>query len=119
MKHTDKITTQYPDQNLLRSFLDNDPSQKIYPVTGMSIGSLKCEDFYKEFFVEKDIEVVDMECSAFFSAANYIQKKAVALLYVTDIIDKKLFFEPLGPQDKLQIDKAIQTACKAIQVFCK
>lgn len=119
LSHTNKITSQYPDQTLFQSFLNNDLSQKIQPVTGISIGSLKCEESYKEFFDEEGIEVVDMECSAFFSAARHIRKKAVALLYVTDIIGKKSFFEPLEPQDKLHIDHAIQNACKAIRSFCK
>ena len=119
LRHTNKITTQYPDQTLFQSFLTHDLSRKIQPAIGMSIGSLKCEESYKEFFDEEGIDVVDMECSAFFSAARYIQKKAIALLYVTDIIGKKSFFEPLEPKDKLQIDSTIQTACKAIRSFCK
>lgn len=119
LRHTNKITTQYPDQTLFQPFLTHDPGQKIQPVIGMSIGSLKCEESYKEFFGEKGIEVIDMECSAFFSAAQYIKRKAVALLYVTDVIGKKSFFEPLELQDKLQIDHAIQTACKVIRSFYK
>lgn len=95
------------------------PGQNIQPVTGMSIGSLKCEESYKEFFDKKGIEVVDVECSALFSAANSIKRKAVTLLYATDIIGKKSFFEPWGPKDKSRIDHAIQTACTEIQVFCR
>jgi purine-nucleoside phosphorylase len=119
LRYTDKITAQYPDPMLFQSFFSNDLSQNIQPVIGMSIGSLKCEESYKELFDEEGIEVVDIECSAFFSAAQYIQKKAIALLYVTDIIGKKSLFEPLEPLDKLQIDHAIQTACDAIRSFCK
>lgn len=119
LRHTNKITAQYPDPVLFQSFLNNDLGQKIQPVTGMSIGSLKCEESYKEFFDEEGIEVIDMECSAFFSSARHIQKRAIALFYVTDIIGKKSFFEPLEPKDKLQIDHAIQTACDAIRAFCK
>ncbi|MCF6156839.1 MAG: hypothetical protein E3K36_16745 [Candidatus Brocadia sp.] len=119
LRHTNKIITQYPDPTLFQSFLSTDLSPKIQPVIGMSMGSLKCEESYKEFFDEEGIKVIDMECSAFFSAAQYIRKKAVALFYVTDIIGKKPFFEPLEPQDKLKIDHAIQTACTVIRSFCK
>ncbi len=119
LKHTDNITAHYPDQELFRSFMDTEPGHNIHPVTAMSIGSLKCEESYKEFFGKKGIEVVDMECSAFFSAANYMKKKAVALLYATDIIGKKSFFEPLELQDKLHIEHAIQTASDTIQSFCR
>ena len=119
LRYTNKITAQYPDQELFQFFLNNELAQKIQPVTGMSIGSLKCEESYTEFFDEKGIEVIDMECSAFFSAAQYIRKKAIALLYVTDIIGKKSFFEPLEPHDTLQISLAIQTAGTVIQSFCK
>lgn len=118
LKHTDNITSHYPDQELFQSFLNTAPAQKIQPVMGISIGSLKCEESYKEFLLEKGVEVVDMECSAFFSAAQYIRKKAVALLYITDIIGKKSFFDPLKSHDALQIDLAIHTAGKAIQSFC-
>ncbi len=119
LRRTNNITIQYPDQNLFQSFLENNPDKGIQPVKVMSIGSLKCEDSYKGFFNEKGIEAIDMECSAFFSAAKYIQKKAIALLYVTDIIGKIHFFEPLELEDKLRIDNAIQSACRVICEFCK
>lgn len=119
LRHTNKITTQYPDQDLFQSFLKNDLEQSILPVRGMSIGSLKCEDSYREFFIEKGIAAIDMECSAFFRAAHAIQRRAVALLYVTDILGKKHFFEPLEPQDRLRIDAAVMTACGIMSAFCK
>ncbi|MGQ3683912.1 MAG: phosphorylase family protein [Candidatus Loosdrechtia sp.] len=119
LRQTDKITVHYPDPDLLQSFLSSNPDIIIHRVKGMSMGSLKCEEFYKGYFIEKGIEVIDMECSAFFSAAHYIQKRAIAILYVTDIIGKKHFFEPLEPQDKLPINNAIQDACKVIRSFCK
>ncbi|NUO09468.1 MAG: hypothetical protein HUU08_12455 [Candidatus Brocadia sp.] len=119
LRHTDKITTHGPDQELFQSFLKTEPDQNIQPVTAMSIGSLKYEESYKEFFDKKGVDVVDMECSAFFSAANSIKRKAVALLYATDIIGKTSFFEPSETKDKSRIDHAIQTACNAIQLFCR
>lgn len=119
LRRTDKIISQYPDQNLFQSFLGSDLSRGIQPVRGMSIGSLKCEDSYREFFKEQGIEVIDMECSAFLSAAQHIQKRSLALLYVTDIIGKKHFFEPLELKDKLRIDNTVQTACKVIHELCK
>lgn len=118
LKHTDKITVHYPDQELYQSFLNTEPGYHIQPVTAMSIGSLKCEESHKGLFDKKGIEVVDMECSAFFSAATSIKRRAVGLLYVTDIIAKKPFFESWEPNDKSRIDHAIQTACAAIQLFC-
>lgn len=119
LKQTDKITVHYPDQELFQSCLNTEPGYNIQPVTGMSIGSLKCEESYREFFDKRSIDVVDMECSALFSAANYIKRKAIALFYTTDIIGKKSFFDPWEPKDKSRIDYAIQTACSAIQVFCR
>ncbi|OQY99885.1 MAG: hypothetical protein B6D35_08335 [Candidatus Brocadia sp. UTAMX2] len=119
LKYTEKITAHYPDQELLQSFLSTVPNLNIQPVRGMSMGSLKCEESYKEFFNKKGVDVVDMECSAFFSASRHIQKKSMALLYVTDIIGKTSFFEPWRPKDKSRIDHAIQTASTAIQLFCR
>ncbi|MCF6158591.1 MAG: hypothetical protein E3K32_08445 [wastewater metagenome] len=117
--YTDRITTMFPDQGLFHSFLENSPTQDIQPVRGMSMGSLKCEDFYRNFFIERGIEVIDTECSAFFSAAHYIQRKAIALLYITDVIGKNHFLESLKLQDKSHINNAIQTACKVIDTFCR
>ncbi|MDR4509435.1 MAG: hypothetical protein MRJ65_14610 [Candidatus Brocadiaceae bacterium] len=112
------VSTQYPGYNLLQTFLDMSTSRNIRSVTGISIGSLKCEESYKKFFLEKGVEVIDMECSAFFSAAHSIQKDALAILYATDIITQKPLFTPLEPESRLLIDNAIHTACKVIRLFC-
>ncbi|MDP6685676.1 MAG: hypothetical protein QGI05_01845, partial [Candidatus Omnitrophota bacterium] len=54
-------------------------------------------------------DVVDMECSAFFSASRAVNKKAAALFYVTDIINKVPFYN-LGFGEKLSISSSIKTA---------
>jgi len=51
-----------------------------------TFGSIKLEDEYLEKLREKDITVIDMECSAFLAAGAHIQKPAAALLYISDII---------------------------------
>jgi len=115
LQHTDKITTHYPDKPLLQTFLNNNLCINIQTVCGMSVGSLKCEEYYKNYFIEKDIQVIDMECSAVFSAAHRIKKKAVALLYVTDIIGEKPFYKLLEHTDRNKISCTVQAVCELIK----
>ena len=119
LRQTGNIRIQRPDQTLHQAFLNGDPVKNIQPVRGISVGSLKCEASYLQFFCDKGIEVIDLECSAVFSAAQHIQRKAVALLYATDVPGTKPFFRPLESEDKRKIDNAVQTACKAIAYVAK
>ncbi len=94
----------YPDKTLLEK-LPGMPK-----VTCATLGSLKLEEGYRNSFEAKEIQVVDMECSAVFSAANHIGKKAVALFYITDIINKKPFYESLSATDRLALMSSIKSA---------
>jgi len=106
----------YGDNTLLQSFSKSNNAKK---VTCATLGSLKLEEGYVDIFEQKQIQVVDMECSALFSAAKYIKRKAMALFYITDIINKKPFYKKLAPEDKTALLSSIKSAsdilCEFIQ----
>ncbi|MFC1620675.1 hypothetical protein ACFL2G_00070 [Candidatus Omnitrophota bacterium] len=93
-----------PDKTLLEKL----PEAK--KVTCATLGSLKLEEKYRDSFEQKGIQVVDMEVSAIFSAASHIKKKAAALFYITDIINKKPFYENLGTADRSALVSSIKYA---------
>lgn len=78
----------------------------IQPVHCASIGSIVCESALADKFRQKNIDVLDMECSSIFSAAQSIGIHAAALLYITDIIGQTSPYNIPDDSDR----KAIQTA---------
>lgn len=109
--HTFK--TFYPDKVLLESFLDY--NKAILKVNCATLGSIKLEEDYLGLFTEKTIQVVDMECSGFFSAARQVNMKAMALLYVSDIINEKPFYNKRAPEDEIKLVSSIKSG---IQLLC-
>ena len=101
----------FPDSSLLGKL------PKAKKVTCATLGSLKLEENLTEEFVQKRIQVVDMECSACFSAAASIKKKALALFYVTDIINKKPFHEKLEHSDNKTLKDSIKSASCLLRDF--
>ena len=94
----------YPDKSLLEKL------PEVKKVTCATLSSLKLEEKYMDLFEQKGIQVVDMECSAIFSAARHIRKKAMALFYITDIINKKPFYKGLSATDRLRLSSSIKSA---------
>ena len=101
----------FPDTSLLRQFPE---AKKVICAT---LGSLKLEEKLTEEFVQKKIQVVDMECSACFSAAASIKKKALALFYITDIVNKKPFHEKLEHSDNKTLKDSIKSASCLLRDF--
>jgi purine-nucleoside phosphorylase len=67
--------------------------------------------------MKKNIDVVDMECSAFFSASSYTGLKAMALFYVSDIIKEKPFYKTLKPALKTKLSAAIEKSINLLEAF--
>ncbi len=103
----------YPDKSLYEAFLKNN---NIKEVACATLGSLKLEEDYVERFKKRNIQVVDMECSSFFSASKHIKKSALALFYITDIINEKPFYIDLNNKDRLGLLSSIESAAK---ILCK
>jgi len=102
-------------ESLLVKFLDANKKHDIQKVTCASLGSLKLEEDYIDTLEAKNIQVVDMEASSLFSAAAYIHKKAMALFYITDIINKKPFYEKLDAKDRAKLSSSIKDA---VNILC-
>ena len=107
----------YPDNILLESFLNY--NKAISRVNCATLGSLKLEEDYVCLFVEKNIKVVDMECSGFFSAAAQINIKAMAFFYVSDIINEKLFYNKFCPEDEIKLASSIKSGVQLLCSFIK
>ncbi|MBU1998693.1 MAG: hypothetical protein ABIG46_03420 [Candidatus Omnitrophota bacterium] len=109
----------YPDREFLAQFLEINKEAVIQKVTCSTLGSLKLEETMQDVFIRENIEVVDMECSAFFSAAESASISALALFYISDIIHKKPFYFPLDTRSKKDLDKAIKKASIILCDFIK
>jgi purine-nucleoside phosphorylase len=68
-------------------------------------------------FKKKSVDVLDLECSAFFAAARYTGLAALALFYVTDVITDKPFYEPLKPDEKTRLFASMKKAAVIIRTF--
>ncbi|MDO8602907.1 MAG: hypothetical protein Q7O04_03545 [Candidatus Omnitrophota bacterium] len=112
-----KFKTFYPDDGLLRSFLKTNTS--VLEVNCATLGSLKLEEDYLSLFSEKNIQVVDMECSGFFSAATQKNLKAMAIFYISDIINEKPFYSPLIDEDRVRLSSSIKEGIYSICNFIK
>ncbi len=82
----------YPSTILLDNFLAK-TKQNIIQVKCVTSNSIVLQRTYKDWFDKNKINAIDMECSSVFSAASAINKKAIALFYVTDHISEASPFE--------------------------
>jgi purine-nucleoside phosphorylase len=85
----------------------------------LTVSSLKLESERLGEFRRQSIDVVDMECSAFFSAARFNKQKALGLLFVTDVVNQRPFYETrLATERKLlqsSIKKGAHFLCDFIR----
>ncbi|MDD3065443.1 MAG: hypothetical protein PHI20_01400 [Endomicrobiaceae bacterium] len=108
----------YPSASLVGEFLLKNSKLDIQHVKCATTSSLFLEKKYKDWFSKNKINAVDMECSSVFSASCSINKKAIALFYITDIVGVN---EPFGndveQSQKSAILKARQALAKSICNF--
>lgn len=107
----------YSTPSLTEDFLETNKKLDIKKVACATLGSLKLEENRVALFEEKDIQVVDMECSAFFSASKHIGKNAMAFFYITDIINKKPFYRKIGSEEHLSLSSSIKSATRILCDF--
>lgn len=109
--------TFYPDKDMVELFMNN--NKGVQKVNCATLGSLKLEEENLDLLAEKNIQVVDMECSSLFSAAGCKNLKAMALFYISDIINEKPFYEKFSSGDKTRLSGSIKSAVKSICSFVK
>lgn len=107
---------QHADRNLLKDFLGNN-KPRVREVICATIGSLKLEEELESF--KGFAEVVDMECSAFFAAAGFIKRPAIALFYVADIINNKPFYASLSQKEKNTIFSSTKKSASILSKFAE
>lgn len=116
LKNND-FKTFYPDKTMIESFLNS--NKDVQKVSCATLGSLKLEEENLDLFAEKNIQVVDMECSSLFAAGTHKQLKTIALFYISDIINEKPFYTEFSPDDKLRLLSSIASGVKSICRFVK
>jgi len=119
LNNTKSPTIGYANKELLDCFLNHPCASGFQKTVGATFGSLKLEPTNKDLFIKNKVDVVDMECSALFTAAKYAEKRAIALLYATDIIDQKPYYSEISDEDKAAIDQTINQATQSILQFSK
>ncbi len=87
------------------------------PVKGCTVSSLILEETRAKDLIKQNIECVDMESSVVFSAAQSIHKKAVTLLYVTDIIGQNPFYQPLNKNNQTKLNNARKKSAEFLMDF--
>lgn len=90
----------YPDKKLLDAFYDSYSAKGIKKAVCATMGSLKLEEEKLGFLIKKSIAIVDMECSAFFSASKHTKLHGLAFFYISDVIDTKPFYRYLSEKEK-------------------
>lgn len=109
--------TFYPDKPLVGSFLKK--NKNIQKVNCATLGSLKLEEENSALFAEKNIQAVDMECSSLFSAASHKHLKAMALFYISDIINEKPFYAKFCREDEIKLLTSIKSGIESICSFLR
>ncbi|MFA5087504.1 MAG: hypothetical protein WC552_00555 [Candidatus Omnitrophota bacterium] len=118
LKDFSSYTMSYPDEELLRLSQTKKYFRDFRTVTGATFGSLKLEAENIHFLTGIGVDIIDLECSALYHAAHFIQKKAAAFLYVTDIIGQKPFYSPLAKSESQLISLAERTVIQGIRKLC-
>ncbi|VAW13715.1 hypothetical protein MNBD_BACTEROID05-123 [hydrothermal vent metagenome] len=77
------LNAHHANESLMNNLTPSSPFPK---VSCASLGSIKQENNYLNFFKKNGIEIVDMEYSAFLTASKHINIPACGILYITDII---------------------------------
>jgi purine-nucleoside phosphorylase len=106
----------YPDRNLNKQLLNAEGAGDIRSATCLSIGSLRLQDAMRDTIKRKAIAAVDMECASVFAAAAHTGLRAVALLYVTDIIGEKSYHAELNREDGAVLTSSIRNA---VRILCE
>ncbi len=108
----------YADKEIHGSFMETARGRGVLDARCLSVGSLKIEETLLGFLREKGAKVFDMECASLFAAARFIRRSPLALLYVTDIVGEKPFYDIAVPERAAitsSVKKGLQLLCDFIE----
>lgn len=108
-----EVGLAYPDADLLQKV--DSLNQQIARVKCVSFGSLELEEAYLTTLIGLGADVVEMECAALFNAARHINRHAVAILYISDIVGAQWFWQSFSSEDKKSLTEAVSQACLLIK----
>ncbi len=117
-KYSRRRALAKPNARLFHQLTDIN-SPHIHIVTGATLGSIALEDAYKKWLKEKPIHIVEIECSAFFLAAQKNKKHAAALFYVTDILCETNPYPQRSLHEQSRVQCAVESACRMINALAE
>ncbi len=79
-----------------------------------SLGSFYLEESCADYLKEHGFDIMQMETCAFYEAARHTLRRAVALLYVSDILLHRQAFDPLTPAQQAAVTAAQQRIFRII-----
>ena len=106
----------YPDQDFMELFRKH-IGRIAHECPVVSFSSLHEEENHLDLFRELKADAIEMETAALFLAARKAGKKALALLFVSDILGKIRFYEKLSPENKESLSRGAEQASKALKEF--
>lgn len=116
-RKTSSLLSTRPHPELFNKLKIFPAGETLHEVRGVSFGSLILEPDYQEQLMIQKIDIIDMESSSFFSAAEASQKKAVALLYVTDIVGELPAYRKFLHEERMLINAAVDKSVQLIKKF--
>jgi hypothetical protein len=118
LEHPERLPTFYPHPDLCQDFLKFAPSQILRPGVCATVSSLKLEEERLPLLQKAKIQAIDMECSAFFAAAQARQIKALALFWVSDIVKQQPFYATFTTEETNRINAALLKAGQLLKAYC-
>lgn len=109
----------YPDRGLLGKVFSFKDKYNLEKVSCLTVGSLKLEEEYIDHIKDDSIDIVDMETAAFYAAAKYVEKKAVAILFVTDILKKFPFYVAIKSENREALKNLTNKISKLVYELVK
>ena len=90
----------HPDKALHNKFISGEYEKTLRKASCLSIGSLKLEEEYLKAIDSSSIDVLDMETAPFFAACGEAGKKAVSILFITDILGRFPYYMALEKENR-------------------
>lgn len=118
LRHHIKPGLFFAHRWLLKKFLEFS-NNKVKRVNCATVASLKLEEELIGTFNRKAIDVLDMECSAFFSAAAHTGLRAISLFYISDVVKDKPFYRKESLQERIKLNNSIKEGAYILCNFIK
>lgn len=119
LKKLTRPTKAYPHKKFLAQFHKHFQNENIVPLNCATMGSIKLEEEYWNALRKQKIDILDMECSAFFSAAQAVKLPALSILYITDILKKHHPLQRWPSSHQQKISHAQEKLCEIILKFAQ